>query len=57
MYGHTGELPGYNSFMGYDPQTQLSIVVWSNLGSAADGRPVATTIARELIGAVYPQSP
>jgi D-alanyl-D-alanine carboxypeptidase len=57
MYGHTGELPGYNSFMGYDPQTQLSIVVWSNLGSAADGRPVATSIARELIGAIYPQSP
>lgn len=53
LFGHTGELPGYNSFMGYDPENDLTLVVWSNLGSAANGDAVATTIARAVLGEVY----
>ncbi|MET0166050.1 MAG: serine hydrolase domain-containing protein [Vicinamibacterales bacterium] len=53
LYGHTGELPGYNSFMGHDPENSVTLVVWTNLAPAVDGRDPATTIARELIGLVY----
>ena len=50
--GHTGEMPGYNSFMGYDPESKVSIVVWANLAPSADGQAVATTAARRIIGAI-----
>ncbi|MDQ4214859.1 serine hydrolase domain-containing protein [Microbacterium capsulatum] len=53
LYGHTGELPGYNSFMGYDPVHRVTIVVWSNLAPAADGRPPAATIAVALMQSIY----
>ena len=53
LYGHTGELPGYNSFMGHDPENRVTLVVWTNLAPSVDGRDPATTIARELIGLVY----
>ena len=53
MYGHTGEMPGYNSFMGHDPVNNVTLVVWSNLAPAADGRDPATTIARSLVGMLY----
>lgn len=53
LYGHTGELPGYNSFMGYDPVQKVTIVVWTNLAPAADGRPPAATIATSLMKSVY----
>jgi len=53
FYGHTGELPGYNSFMGRDPAAGVTLIVWANLAPAADGRDPATTIARALIGQIY----
>ncbi|MFF1829614.1 serine hydrolase domain-containing protein [Paenarthrobacter sp. NPDC058040] len=53
LYGHTGELPGFNTFMGSDPANQVTLVVGTNLAPAADGRDPATTIARSLIGKVY----
>ena len=53
LYGHTGELPGYNSFMGYDPENDVTLVVWTNLAPAVDGRDPATTIAHELVDLVY----
>ncbi len=53
FYGHTGELPGYNSFMGHDPENGVTLVVWTNLAPGVDGRDPATTIARELIGLLF----
>lgn len=53
LYGHTGELPGYNSFMGHDPDNDVTLVVWTNLAPAVDGHDPATAIARELLGMVY----
>jgi D-alanyl-D-alanine carboxypeptidase len=57
LYGHTGELPGYNSFMGHDPDHDVTLVVWTNLAPTVDGHDPATTIARELIGLVYAVAP
>lgn len=54
FYGHTGELPGFNTFMGSDPETGVTLIVWANLAPTADGRDPATTIARALIGQIYP---
>ena len=53
LFGHTGELPGFNSFAGYDPENKVTLVVWANLAPTPDGRDPATTIARTLIGKVY----
>jgi Beta-lactamase. len=53
LYGHTGEMPGYNAFMGHDPVNDVTVVVWTNLAPAIDGRDPATTIARSLIGMIY----
>ena len=52
MYGHTGELPGYNSFMGHDPVRQNTVVTWTNLNAAPDGRAPAIELARTIIGAL-----
>lgn len=52
LYGHTGELPGFNTFMGSAPDEGVTLIVWTNLAPAPDGRDPATTIARALIGQV-----
>jgi D-alanyl-D-alanine carboxypeptidase len=57
LYGHTGELPGFNSFMGYDPDNDVTLIVWSNLGSAANGDSVATTIAQAILAQTYGLTP
>ena len=53
MLGHTGELPGYNAFMGHDPVKDVTLVVWTNLGPAPGGQGPAVEIARALIGRLY----
>ncbi|MFC8038594.1 serine hydrolase domain-containing protein [Paenarthrobacter sp. NPDC057355] len=53
LYGHTGELPGFNTFMGSDPTNGVTLIVWTNLAPAADGRDPAVVIARALIGKLY----
>ncbi|MDT7742038.1 MAG: D-alanyl-D-alanine carboxypeptidase [Actinomycetota bacterium] len=57
LYGHTGELPGYNSFMGYDPVNDVTVVAWGNLAPAADGRPPAVTLVQALVPHIYAPSP
>lgn len=53
MYGHTGELPGYNSFMGSDPDNDITLIVWANLAPAVDGRDPASSIAKNVIDTMY----
>jgi D-alanyl-D-alanine carboxypeptidase len=56
MYGHTGEVPGFNTFAGADPHNKVTIVVWVNLDPTADGRAAATLIAESLIDEMYASS-
>ncbi|HEX2054522.1 MAG TPA: D-alanyl-D-alanine carboxypeptidase, partial [Actinomycetota bacterium] len=49
FYGHTGELPGYNSFMGHDPVRDDTVVTWASLSAAPDGRAPAVEMARAII--------
>lgn len=53
--GHTGELPGYNTTIQYDPDTKTSIVVMVNSDIPAGDDNPAPFIADQLIGAL-PQS-
>ena len=53
MFGHTGELGGYNSFMGHDPVNDVTIVAWGNLAPTADGKGPAAYLVRELVPFVY----
>lgn len=53
MFGHTGELPGYNSFMGHDPVNDVTIVVWGNLAPTADGSAPAARTVEALIPFIY----
>jgi D-alanyl-D-alanine carboxypeptidase len=53
LYGHTGEVPGFNTFAGTDPEHKVTIVVWVNLEPTADGRAAATLIAKDLIEQMY----
>jgi D-alanyl-D-alanine carboxypeptidase len=50
FYGHTGEIPGFNTFMGYDPATQTTIVTWATSAQSPDGRAPANSIAQILMG-------
>jgi CubicO group peptidase (beta-lactamase class C family) len=53
FHGHTGELPGFNTFAGYDPDRGNTIVVWTSLAPSPDGRDPAAQMARTIIGELY----
>jgi D-alanyl-D-alanine carboxypeptidase len=53
LYGHTGEIPGFQSFVGYDPKRRQTVVVLCNLKAAPDGSPPSTEVAKNLIGMLY----
>jgi D-alanyl-D-alanine carboxypeptidase len=49
MIGHDGSLPGYQSFMGYDPDSGTTLIVLTNLQKAPDGTQPASEIAERII--------
>jgi D-alanyl-D-alanine carboxypeptidase len=49
MIGHDGSLPGYQSFMGYDPDAGNTLIVLTNLQAAPDGAQPANEIAKRII--------
>jgi D-alanyl-D-alanine carboxypeptidase len=52
IIGHEGSVPGYHSFMGHDPDTSTTLIVFTNLTAAPDGTPTANKIARVVIEAL-----
>ncbi|MDQ6853854.1 MAG: beta-lactamase family protein [Actinomycetota bacterium] len=57
LFGHTGEIPGFQSFMGYDPVRKIAVVVWTTLPAAPDGTAPASAMAKTIIGELYPEPP
>jgi D-alanyl-D-alanine carboxypeptidase len=57
LYFHGGETPGYNSFMGYDPTNQVTLVVWTNLTVSVDDSPTANALMLKVIDQIYVVSP
>jgi len=57
MYFHGGETPGYNSFMGYDLDNQVTLVVWTNLTVSLDEQPTANALMLKVLDQIYVVSP
>lgn len=57
MYFHGGETPGFNSFMGHDPGSQMTLVVWTNLTVSLDEKPTANALMLKILDQIYVVSP
>ncbi|MCZ2839181.1 serine hydrolase domain-containing protein [Modestobacter sp. VKM Ac-2985] len=53
LYGHTGELPGTNSFMGHDPVRDITVVTWTSTAPAPDGTDPAVELAKAVVDELY----
>lgn len=53
MYYHGGELPGFNSFMGHDPENDVTLVIWTNLTLSPDGATTANALLPKVLNEVY----
>ncbi|MEV4411374.1 serine hydrolase domain-containing protein [Catellatospora sp. NPDC049609] len=53
MYYHGGELPGFNSFMGHDVHNDVTLVIWTNLTVAPDGRTTAQALLPTVLDQIY----
>ncbi len=56
LYGHDGQIPGYMTFMGHDPQSGLTIVIATNLATIPNGEGSALAILKGLIPIFYPNA-
>lgn len=53
MYYHGGELPGFNSFIGHDPDHDVTLVIWTNLTLSPGGRTTANALLPTVLNQVY----
>jgi D-alanyl-D-alanine carboxypeptidase len=53
MYYHGGEMPGFNSFMGYDPDNDVTLVIWTNLTLSPDGKTTAIALLPTVLDEIY----
>ncbi|MFD3548515.1 serine hydrolase domain-containing protein [Streptomyces sp. NPDC058655] len=53
MYYHGGELPGFNSFIGHDPDNDVTLVIWTNLTRSPDGRTTAQALLPTALNQIY----
>ncbi len=53
MYYHGGELPGFNSFMGHDPDNDVTLVIWTNLTLSPDDQTTANAILPKVLKEIY----
>jgi D-alanyl-D-alanine carboxypeptidase len=53
MYYHGGELPGFNSFMGYDPDNDVALVIWTNLTLSPDSKTTAQAMLPAVLDEIY----
>lgn len=57
MYGHDGQLPGFSSFMAYDPKTRTTLIIGANLSAEpTHGANAATELAKAAMGVLYGSS-
>lgn len=53
MYYHGGEMPGFSSFMGYDPDSDVSLVIWTNLTVSVDDKTTAQALLPTVLDEIY----
>lgn len=49
FFGHNGNFPGFQSFLGVNPDTQTIIIVLTNLKQTLDGKLPADTVAYDIM--------
>lgn len=54
LYGHDGQIPGYMTFMGHDPDSGLTIVIATNLATIPNGEGSALAILKGILPFFYP---
>ena len=50
-------MPGYQSFMGYDPDNDVTLVIWTNLTLDLEGEATANTLMVKVLDEIYATSP
>lgn len=54
MYGHDGQLPGFSSFMAYDPKTDTALIIGCNLSAEPrHGTNASVVLAKAAMGVLY----
>ena len=53
LFGHDGQLPGYSTFMGMDPESGLVIVIGTNLATVPTGEGSALVLLRAILPTFY----
>ena len=53
MYYHGGELPGFNSFIGHDPDNDVTLVIWTNLTLSPEGKTTANAMLPTILDEIY----
>ena len=56
LYGHDGQIPGFMTFMGHDPDSGLTIVIGTNLATVPGGEGSALAVLKRLIPIFYPNA-
>jgi D-alanyl-D-alanine carboxypeptidase len=46
-------MPGFNSFMGYDPDNDVSLVIWTNLTISPDDKTTAQALLPTMLDEIY----
>ena len=46
-------MPGYNSFMGYDPVNDVTLIIWTKLTLSLEGQPTANSIMLKVLDQIY----
>src|SRR4051794_11256839 len=57
VYFHGGETVGYNAHMGYDPNSQVTFVTWTNLPLSVEGKWTSLTLVLKIWDQIYVVSP
>ena len=57
VYFHGGETPGYNAHMGYDPNSQVTFVTWTNLPISVEGKWTSMALVLKIWDQIYVVSP
>lgn len=57
LLGHDGQMPGFMTFIGSDPESGLTIVVATNLATVPAGEGSALVLVKGMLPTFYPDSP
>jgi D-alanyl-D-alanine carboxypeptidase len=57
VYFHGGETPGYNAHMGYDPNSHVTFVTWTNLPISVEGKWTSMALVLKIWDQIYVVSP